>query len=38
MMKQTFIAASLLALTSSAFAVDGTLHFTGAFTDSVLPH
>lgn len=33
-MKKTLIAASLFALTSSAFAVDGTLHFTGAFTDS----
>lgn len=33
-MKKTLIAASLFALTSSAFAIDGTIHFTGAFTDS----
>lgn len=34
MMKRTLIATSLLALTSFAFAVDGTIHFTGAFTES----
>ncbi|XKD93424.1 fimbrial protein [Morganella morganii] len=33
-MKKILIASSLFALTSSAFAVDGTLHFTGAFTDA----
>ncbi|WP_422528271.1 fimbrial protein [Serratia fonticola] len=33
-MKKTLIAASLFALTGSAFAVDGTIQFTGAFTDA----
>jgi len=33
-MKKTIIAVSLLALTNAAFAIDGTIHFSGAFTDS----
>lgn len=33
-MKKTFFAIPLLVLSSSAFAVDGTIQFTGAFTDS----
>lgn len=33
-MKKTLIAASLFALSGSAFAVDGTIQFTGAFTDA----
>ncbi|UNK24182.1 fimbrial protein [Yersinia intermedia] len=33
-MNKGLIAISLLALSSSAFAIDGTIQFTGAFTDS----
>lgn len=33
-MKKTLIAATLFALTGSAFAVDGTIQFSGAFTDA----
>ncbi|WP_158069125.1 fimbrial protein [Serratia oryzae] len=33
-MKKTLIAASLFALAGSAFAADGTIQFTGAFTDA----
>ncbi|AHM75051.1 fimbrial protein [Yersinia hibernica] len=33
-MNKGFIAISLLALSSSAFAIDGTIQFSGAFTDS----
>ncbi|MBL5902950.1 fimbrial protein [Serratia fonticola] len=33
-MKKTLISVSLLALTGSAFAIDGTIEFTGAFTDA----
>lgn len=33
-MKKTIIAVSLLALTNAASAIDGTIHFSGAFTDA----
>ncbi|HBE9180245.1 hypothetical protein FCH33_16650 [Serratia fonticola] len=33
-MKRTLFVASLLALSSSAFAIDGTIQFNGAFTES----
>ncbi|AJJ10599.1 fimbrial family protein [Yersinia rohdei] len=33
-MNKTLIAASLFALTNSVFAADGTIQFTGAFTDT----
>ncbi|WP_419236846.1 fimbrial protein [Serratia fonticola] len=33
-MKKSFFVASLLTLSTSAFAIDGTIQFTGAFTDS----